>query len=45
MKITKLDTCVIITYKKNGNINSCKSIYENSECYKPLIKTIKSLNQ
>lgn len=32
----KLDTEVIITYKKNGNIKSCVSIYDKQITNEPL---------
>ena len=35
-----LKTEVKITYKKNGNINKCVSIYDNQATNKPLPKTI-----
>lgn len=36
-----LNEKLVITYKKNGNIKTCKSFYENTECFKPLKEKVK----
>lgn len=35
----KLNTGIVISYNKNGNIKACVSIYDNTVTNKPLLKS------